>query len=67
MMDMANKTHLHENDWHRTVFIDTLGIRTTDFNLSGEKIDALLQSGEKGMNKYLEWYEKPESKPINRV
>jgi hypothetical protein len=35
--------------------------------LSREKIDALLQSGEKGMKKYLEWYEKPESKPINRV
>lgn len=29
MMDVANKSHLHENDWHRTVAIDSLGIKTT--------------------------------------
>lgn len=67
MMDMANKTHLHENDWHRTVFIDTLGIRTTDFNLGRDKIDALVRSGEEGMKKYLDWFENPKSEPINRA
>jgi NTE family protein len=67
MMDMANKSHLHENDWHRTVFIDSMGVRTTDFDLSQEKIDKLLKSGEEGMRAYLDWFEKPQSKPINRA
>lgn len=67
MMDMANKSHLHQNDWHRTVFIDSMGVRTTDFDLSQEKIDGLLKSGEKGMRAYLDWFEKPQSKPINRA
>jgi NTE family protein len=67
MMDMANKAHLHENDWHRTVFIDTLGVRTTDFNLPPETVDALIKSGQIGMRSYLKWYDDPKSQPINRV
>lgn len=42
MMDIANKAHLHENDWHRTVFIDALGVKATDFQLSDEKIEELI-------------------------
>ena len=67
MMDMANKSHLHENDWHRTVFIDTKGVRTTEFNLPKAKIDELIDSGEAGMNDYMKWFVDSQSKPINRV
>jgi NTE family protein len=67
MMDMANKAHLHENDWHRTVFIDGKGVGTTDFNLSTDKVKALIESGEKGANDYISWFEAPESNPKNRV
>ena len=67
MMDMSNKSHLHKNDWHRTVFIDSKGVRTTDFSLSRDKVDQLIESGEKGMQDYLDWYEKPDSEPINRI
>jgi len=67
MMDLANKSHLHQDDWHRTVFIDSKGVRTTDFSLSQDKIDQLIESGEKGMQNYLDWYEKPQSKPANRI
>lgn len=55
MMESANKSHLHGNDWNRTVFIDTLGVKTTDFNLSRKKIKDLVESGKEGAEKYFEW------------
>lgn len=55
MMEMANKAHLHQNDWNRTIFIDTLDVGTTDFDLTDERISALLKSGQDCTNKYFEW------------
>lgn len=55
LMEMANKKHLHQNDWNRTIFIDTLDVKTTDFKLPNEKIQALIQSGTQGTNKYFAW------------
>jgi NTE family protein len=67
MMNIANKAHLHEDDWHRTVFIDTKGVGATEFNLPREKINALIEGGEQGMRDYLKWFQDPKSKPINRL
>lgn len=55
MMEMANKKHLHKNDWGRTIFIDTLDVQTTDFNLPEVKIDALIDSGKNAVKAYFEW------------
>lgn len=55
MHSMANKKHLHKNDWNRTVFIDTLDVNTTDFDLSAQKINALIESGKEGVIKYFTW------------
>ncbi len=55
LMEMANKKHLHSNDWGRTVFIDTGDVKTTDFALPPEKIKELTKSGEDSARKYLEW------------
>ena len=55
LMEMANKKHLHQNDWNRTIFIDTLDVKTTDFNLSPQKIQDLLASGRTGVNNYFKW------------
>lgn len=55
LMEMANKKHLHQNDWNRTIFIDTLDVKTTDFNLSPMKIQDLLASGRNGVNDYFKW------------
>lgn len=55
MMEMANKKHLHQNDWNRTIFIDTLDVKTTDFKLGNDKINALVQSGRKGVTDYFAW------------
>lgn len=70
MMEMANKIHLHRNDWNRTIFIDTLDVKTTDFELPENKINALLESGKKGVLNYFKWREKDEEwsqKPIAPV
>jgi len=58
MMDMANKAHLEAEDWNRTIFIDTLDVKTTDFKLKEEKIRTLIESGEKGVKDYFEWRDK---------
>lgn len=67
MTDVANKSHLHTNDWHRTVFLDATGVRATDFDLSAEKVQQLIENGKAGVKAYFDWWEKPESNPFNRL
>lgn len=70
MMEMANKVHLHRNDWNRTIFIDTLDVKTTDFELPESKIQALIESGKKGVRKYFGWRNTDEvwsKKPIHHA
>ena len=64
---MANKAHLHENDWQRTVFIDGMGVGTTDFDLSDKRVSDLVQSGQDGATNYFKWFEDRDNKPMNRV
>jgi NTE family protein len=67
MMDTANKAHLHQNDWHRTIFIDAGGVRSTQFDLSDEKVTMLVKNGEEGARTYFKWFNDPKQKPMNRV
>ncbi len=55
LMDYANKVHLRTPDWNRTIFIDTLDVKTTQFDLPQEKIEALLESGRENTEKYFKW------------
>lgn len=55
MQEEANKRHLHNNDWNRTIFIDTLGVKATDFDLSMNDVSSLIQSGINGVQKYFNW------------
>ena len=59
--------HLHSDDWQRTVYVDTIDVGTTDFDLSNAKKDELVQEGTKGVRKYFEWYDNvpPEELPAN--
>jgi NTE family protein len=68
MLDTANKTHLHDNDWHRTVFIDAAGISATDFGLTQAEIKTLIANGVKGTTDYMKWFSNPKAKvkPLNR-
>jgi NTE family protein len=69
MSDMANKLHLHKNDWDRTIFLDAGGVKTTEFDLSDAKVNRLLQNGEQGANDYFRWFNNPNTtpKPLNRL
>jgi len=57
--------HLHSDDWHRTIYIDTLGVGTTDFDLSNKKKTELENSGRIGAENYFKWFNKKGSKPFN--
>jgi len=67
MLETANDAHLHENDWHRSVFIDAKGVRATDFNLSDEQVAMLIQSGRDGAEGYLSWFDDGNPPPLNKV
>lgn len=47
MMDAHDKMHVENEDFVRTIPIPTLGVRTTEFDLSPERRDALYESGVK--------------------
>lgn len=69
MNDMANKLHLHDNDWHRTVAIDAAGVRATEFDLSDAKVAMLVDNGRKGTAEYLQWFldHNASPAPLNRI
>lgn len=64
MGDMANKMHLHDNDWHRTVALDAAGVRTTDFSLPDEKVQLLIANGRSGAETYFKWFNDQTSDPV---
>lgn len=66
LLESQESMHLHSDDWQRTIYIDTLGVGTTDFGLDDAKKNALLQSGRDNTTKYFQWYEDPKNQPANR-
>jgi len=56
VLAVQDSQHLHGDDWHRTVYIDTLGVKTTDFDLSNSRKKALVKSGKESAEKYLAWW-----------
>ena len=65
--DLPKGTLEGQNDWHRTVYIDAEGVRTTDFDLSDAQVQGLVDSGVKCSTKYFEWFEDAKENPVNRV
>ena len=63
ILEAQQSSHLHSDDWARTVYIDTLGVSTTDFNLSVAKKKALVKSGKDSTLNYFKWYDNHEDKP----
>lgn len=62
MKIQANR-HLHGDDWQRTIYIDTLGVKTTDFDISDAKKLALVQSGRQYTEEYFEWFDDLDNDP----
>ena len=66
VLDSQGNQHLHGDDWQRTIYIDTLGVGTTDFDLSAKKKDALVESGRNSTNAYFRWFNSKTEEPVNR-
>lgn len=67
LMQVQENMHLHSDDWQRTLYINTLDVKTTNFDLSDEKKRALVQQGILGAENYFKWFEDPQENPINRL
>lgn len=67
LMESQATQHLHSDDWQRTIYVDTLGVGTTDFGLDDAKKAALLESGRENTLKYFQWYDDPAGQPVNRM
>jgi len=57
ILESQSNTHLNSHDWHRTIYIDTLGVTTIEFNISEEKKLDLIKSGRENTEKYFEWFD----------
>jgi len=66
VLDSQSNTHLHGDDWQRTIYIDTLGVSTTNFSLSDDMKRALEESGRSGADEYFKWFDDPANQPVNR-
>ena len=56
MRAVANKIHLHQNDWSRTVFVDVgKGVGFTDFDLTEAQKNTLSEAGRAGVVNYFRW------------
>ena len=62
LIDFQNNVHLHSDDWQRTVYIDSLGVGSTDFKISDSKKKELVKSGFNHTQDYLKWYNNDEEK-----
>ena len=53
MMAAHDRLYIEESDFQRTIAIDTLGVRTTEFDLSKERAVELFESGRTAAEKFL--------------
>jgi NTE family protein len=67
LMNVQERVHLHSDDWQRTVYINTLDVRTTDFHITPQRQDALVEQGILGSENYFAWFEDPAESPVNRL
>ena len=57
ILNVQNNFHLKSDDWQRTIYIDTMKVGTTDFNMKKETKKRLIKKGEEGTTDYFEWYD----------
>ncbi len=58
LLSVQENQHLHSDDWHRTVYIDTKGYSTFDFDLSTDSKKELIESARKSTEDYFDWWSK---------
>lgn len=67
VMQVQENQHLHSDDWQRTVYIDALDIKATEFDLTDKQKAALVEQGIAGAETYFKWFEDPGESPVNRL
>lgn len=67
LLNQQEKQHLKSDDWQRTVYINTLDVGATDFDITAEKKQALICQGIEGTETYLQWFETQTEQPANRL
>ncbi|MGA3085580.1 MAG: patatin-like phospholipase family protein [Thermodesulfobacteriota bacterium] len=66
IMEAQGNQHLHTDDWQRTIYIDSLGVKTTQFDLDEKTKQDLVNSGTVNTTEYFKWYDNAANKPVNR-
>ncbi|WP_298436170.1 patatin-like phospholipase family protein [Geobacter sp.] len=66
VLNVQEGQHLHSDDWQRTIYIDTLDVGATDFDISDDRKNELVASGRSGAERYFAWYDDPKNAPVNR-
>ncbi len=66
ILNSQDSTHLHSDDWQRSIYVDSLGVGATDFSLSDETKQKLVDSGVAGVESYFKWYDDPNNHPVNK-
>lgn len=62
--ELLEQRHLEAEDWMRTVFIDIENVRSTDFDLSPDKKQKLMDNGGDGVLDYFQWRNSPEGQNV---
>lgn len=67
ILNVQENQHLHSDDWCRTIYINTIGVGTTEFDLDDQKKKKLVREGKKATDAYFNWYDEfdPNSPPVN--
>jgi NTE family protein len=67
ILNVQENQHLHSDDWSRTIYINTIGVGTTEFGLSDPKKRKLVKEGLDATDAYFNWYDKfdPKDPPKN--
>ncbi|NDD65671.1 MAG: patatin [Acidobacteria bacterium] len=67
LINAQENTHLHSDDWQRTIYINTLNVGTVDFDLPEETKQKLIEQGISGSERYFAWFDDPAQTPVNRI
>ncbi|WP_102795497.1 patatin-like phospholipase family protein [Bowmanella denitrificans] len=67
LMQVQENQHLHSDDWQRTLYINTKEVGSTDFDLTEQQKQMLLQQGILGAEQYFQWFEDSSNQPVNRL
>ncbi|MFV1872615.1 MAG: patatin-like phospholipase family protein [Oleiphilus sp.] len=66
VIESQGNQHLHSDDWHRTIYIDTQGVGATDFSIADAKKMALKKSGAACAESYFKWFDDETNEAHNR-